>query len=112
MKTGSYIPAFEVTLHYASFEQDNLPIEVKIDLLLLDLYTTAGLLLGKLDGISSSLPNLDSVSVMFVFREALSSCKISGSTFNIMEALKRTLSRNNGDIESINSYIKTLNYGL
>jgi Fic family protein len=79
------------------------------------LHTEATLQLGKLDGITQILPDLDFFIFMYVRKEAALSSQIEGTTATMIDAIQaeaeitRNLPR---DVADIQGYIKALNYGL
>lgn len=73
----------------------------------------AYLLLGRLDGISITLPDMDLFVSMYVQKEAVISSQIEGTQASLIDVLQKD--RNNGkikDTEEIVNYIKATNYAF
>lgn len=71
-------------------------------------------LIGKLDGITHTLPDLDFFLDMFVAKDAESSAQIEGTKATIVDALEidAGLATEETDGSDILFYIKALNYGI
>ncbi len=71
-------------------------------------------LLGKLDGITLTLPAIDFFLKMFSFKDATSSSQIEGTRATMYDALEvsANLDTKQSDAYDIIFYIKALNYGL
>jgi len=71
-------------------------------------------MLGKLDGISQLLPDVDFYLLMFVRKEAASSSQIEGTQATMINAIEAEISSQHTtkDVEDIIYYIKSLNYGI
>ncbi len=72
-------------------------------------------LLGKLDGITQLLPNIDFFLFMYIRKDAASSSQIEGTRATMLDAIEaeaKTDSRLPEDVDDILHYIKALNYGL
>ena len=72
--------------------------------------------LGRLDGISSILPNPDLFLYMFVRKEAVLSSQIEGTQSSLTELLefenlKRT-SSSIDDVKEVSNYVKAMDYGV
>lgn len=79
------------------------------------LHARAVLSLGKLDGITQLLPNLDFFIFMYIRKEATRSNGIEGTKATIVDVIKSEAeieSRFPGDVERILHYIKAMEYGL
>ncbi len=80
------------------------------------LLKTAGAdrLIGKLDGITHTLPDVDFFLRMFVAKDATSSAQIEGTRATIIDALEMEsgVATKDTDAEDIIYYIKTLDYGI
>lgn len=74
----------------------------------------AGRLVGKLDGITHTLPDVDFFLSMFVAKDAESSAQIEGTKATIIDAIemKAGIATKETDADDILYYIKALNYGL
>jgi len=75
---------------------------------------TAERLVGKLDGITQTLPAIDFFLKMFAFKDAASSSQIEGTRATMSDALKLSadLGSHQPDASDIIHYIKALNYGI
>ena len=71
-------------------------------------------LVGKLDGITHTLPDVDFFLSMFVAKDAESSAQIEGTKATIVDAIemKAGVATKKTDADDILYYIKALNYGL
>ncbi|MSU56090.1 MAG: Fic family protein [Candidatus Taylorbacteria bacterium] len=70
-------------------------------------------LIGKLDGITHTLPDVDFFLHMFVAKDAESSAQIEGTRATMMDALEKTagVASTETDADDILYYIKALEYG-
>lgn len=70
-------------------------------------------LLGKLDGITQILPNMEFFLRMFSYKDATSSSQIEGTKATMAEAVEASagIDGNQSDAADIIFYIKALNYG-
>lgn len=73
----------------------------------------AGRLVGKLDGITHTLPDVDFFLYMFVAKDATSSAQIEGTKATMVDALEKDagIATEETDADDILFYIKALNYG-
>jgi len=71
-------------------------------------------LVGKLDGITHTLPDVDFFLNMFVAKDATSSSQIEGTQASMVEAIEKDagVSGSQNDADDILFYIKALNYGI
>ncbi len=71
-------------------------------------------LIGKLDGITHTLPDVDFFLRMFVAKDATSSAQIEGTKATIVEAIERDagIDSKETDADDILYYVKALNYGV
>ena len=77
--------------------------------------TEAERLIGKLDGITDTLPNVDFFLRMFVIKDATSSSQIEGTRATMIDAIEMEAGFENNkqtDADDILFYIKSLNYGV
>jgi Fic family protein len=76
--------------------------------------TEAERLIGKLDGITQTLPDIDFFLKMFVAKDAESSAQIEGTRATLIDAIEKAANIDNSstDAEDILFYIKALNYGI
>lgn len=75
----------------------------------------ATLKLGKLDGITQLLPDLDFFLFMYIRKDAASSSQIEGTQATMMDAIEAESNTNDGlpdDVDDILHYIHALRYGL
>ncbi len=76
---------------------------------------TATLRLGKLDGITQLLPDVDFFIFMYIRKDAAASSQIEGTQatmIDTIEAESKTSVKLPGDVDDILHYIKALNYGI
>ena len=76
---------------------------------------TATRLLGKLDGITQLLPDMDFFIFMYIRKDAASSSQIEGTRATMIDAIEaegKVSSDIPDDVDDILHYIKALNYGL
>ena len=74
----------------------------------------AMLVLGKLDGITQLLPDVDFFLLMYIRKDASSSSQIEGTQATMIDAISvesATSSHHPDDVSDILHYIKALNYG-
>src|SRR3989338_161652 len=79
------------------------------------LHAKASLMLGKLDGITQLLPDLDFFIFMYIRKEAARSSEIEGTKATIIDVIKSEAqieSRFPQDVERIVHYIHAMEYGL
>lgn len=102
---------------YKAFIPDKFPPEEQIVLNLKtqQLHAKAALMLGKLDGITQLLPDLDFFIFMYIRKEAARSSEIEGTKATIIDVIKSEAqieSRFPKDVERIIHYINAMEYGL
>ncbi|MBI4175113.1 Fic family protein [Candidatus Berkelbacteria bacterium] len=79
------------------------------------LHACAALLLGKLDGITQLLPDLDFFIFMYIRKEAARSSEIEGTKATMVDVMKAEAEIESvlpDDVERILHYIQAMNYGL
>ena len=80
------------------------------------LHAKAVLMLGKLDGITQLLPDLDFFILMYIRKEAARSSEIEGTKATIVDVIKSEAeigtNRFPQDVERITHYISAMEYGL
>src|SRR3990172_7416782 len=72
-------------------------------------------LLGKLDGITQLLPDVDFFLFMYIRKDAASSSQIEGTQATMIDAIEaeaKTSESLPSDVDDILHYIRALNYGL
>jgi Fic family protein len=103
---------------YAAFVPAPLPPDppLVLDRELIGLLSDADRALGRLDGVSTVLPNPDLFVAMYVRQEAVLSSQIEGTQSTLEDVLQfevdergRSLPK---DIREVVNYVKALNYGL
>ncbi len=75
----------------------------------------ANLLLGKLDGLTTLLPDIDFFIFMYIIKEAAFSSQVEGTKANLTDALQAEIERTPDlpdDVDDILHYIKAMNTGL
>lgn len=75
----------------------------------------ASLMLGKLDGITQLLPDVDFFNFMYVQKDAAASSQIEGTKATMINAIEAQVQKPDSmppDVDDILHYIKALNYGL
>jgi len=75
----------------------------------------ATLSLGKLDGITQLLPDVDFFPFMYICKDAASSSQIEGTRATMIDAIEATAKTSEKlpeDVDDILHYIQALNYGL
>jgi len=81
----------------------------------LGLLERATVLLGRLDGITELLPDVDFFIYMYVTKEASLSSQLEGTQATMIDALKAEASLREGlpaDVDDIIRYVEAMNYGL
>lgn len=114
MKIGNLV---QQPTGYKAFIPDKFPPEEKIVLSpkTQQLHAKAVLMLGKLDGITQLLPDLDFFIFMYIRKEAARSSEIEGTQATIVDVIKSEAqieSRFPQDVERIIHYINAMEYGL
>ncbi|MBU4512864.1 Fic family protein [Patescibacteria group bacterium] len=75
----------------------------------------AARLLGKLDGITQLLPDIDFFLLMYIRKDAASSSQIEGTRATMIDAIAAEVKLDTNipeDVDDILHYIKALNYGM
>ena len=92
----------------------NPPVQLDREMILL--LSQADMALGRLDGMSTTLPNVDLFVAMYVNKEAVLSSQIEGTQASLIDVLAfeadAAFPENPQDIEEVINYINALNYGL
>jgi Fic family protein len=79
------------------------------------LHAKASLMVGKLDGVTQLLPDLDFFIFMYIRKEAARSSEIEGTQATMVDVIKTEAEIENklpDDVDRILHYIKAMNYGL
>ena len=114
MKVGQLI---QQATGYKAFIPDKFPQKEYINLnsKTQRLHAKASLMLGKLDGITQLLPDLDFFIFMYIRKEAARSSEIEGTRATMIDVIKSEAEIGNKlpeDVDRILHYIKAMNYGL
>lgn len=101
---------------YEAFIPEKFPAPeiLELDKELLQKAALAERLIGKLDGITHILPDVDFFLSMYIIKDATYSAQIEGTRATIMDALEMDAGVNvkDTDADDILFYIKALNYGI
>ena len=104
---------------YESFIPQKLPPkpEIKIDMDMLTLLSEADNRLGRLDGITETLPNPELFVAMYVKKEAVLSAQIEGTQASLADVLNDQSSKNKTEyspdgVKEIVNYVNAIYYGL
>ncbi len=114
-RSGSYKKMLHGELAYSSFVPTPLPPKPPVEMSeeMLKLLGTAHHLLGKLDGISVTLIDVDFFIAMYVRKEALLSSQIEGTQASLDDILDPHIEENtNLDVTEVVNYIKTTDYAM
>jgi Fic family protein len=110
-RSGMYVNNLSGALLYQSFQPASLPPtpNIMVDEDMNNLLKKAYQILGKLNGVSSLLPNKDLFISMYVRKEALLSSQIEGTQATLDDIFDPTISKNiNADIEEVLNYLSAL----
>ena len=102
---------------FKAFTPSKFPPTVRIELIgkTERLYSAALRSLGKLDGITHLLPDIDFFILMYVRKEAAHSSQIEGTKATMLDSLRAEVEPVSGadsDVDDIVHYVKAMNYGL
>jgi Fic family protein len=102
---------------YIAFIPNEFPLDegIILGIKTQQLHAKAILLLGKLDGITQLLPDLDFFILMYIRKEAARSSEIEGTKATIVDVIKSEAEiehRFPDDIDRILHYIQAMEYGL
>lgn len=102
---------------FRAFLPAELPPDPPIDLgSLTELLSEADRAIGRLDGVSATLPNPDLFVAMYVRREAVLSSQIEGTQSSMDDVLAFELDANAkrlpNDVEEVVNHVAAMNYGL
>lgn len=116
-RTGHYITSSSAQEKFQAFVPANLPFTSPLVLEELQgKLAEANLLLGKLDGITSKLPDINLLLYFYVRKEALLSSQIEGTQSSFDDLLlyesHEVPSVPVDDVEEVSHYVAALNYGL
>lgn len=98
---------------YKSFVPKRLPPTppVNIDPEMLSLLSKADRKLGRLDGVTQTLPNPELFVAMYVRKEAVLSSQIEGTQASLTDVLTEEKLKH-GEVLDVINYVKAMNYGL
>jgi Fic family protein len=114
MKIGKLV---QQPLGYTAFIPDKFPPDepIVLNAKTQKLHARAVLTLGKLDGITQLLPDLDFFILMYITKEATRSSEIEGTRATIVDVIKSEAEIEHNlpqDVERILHYIGAMEYGL
>jgi len=115
MRAGNYVKQLD---GYRAFIPTPLPPEppLEMDRELTRLLSETDHALGRLDGVTSILPNPDLFVSMYVRHEAVLSSQIEGTQSTLEDVLQFEIDANGEDypkdVEEVVNYVRAMNYGL
>jgi len=115
MRAGKYVTQLD---GYRAFIPAPLPPVPPLDMdrELTRLLSEADHALGRLDGVTSILPNPDLFVSMYVRHEAVLSSQIEGTQSSLVDVLQFEIDANGEehpkDVEEVVNYVRAMNYGL
>lgn len=116
MRAGTYIQQLTGDVKYRAFVPEFLPFPLRNDPILEDLLSKANLAIGRLDGITEILPDVDFFILMYVRKEATLSSQVEGTQATFADVLKAEAriedSEIHKDVDEILNYINAMHYGL
>lgn len=115
MRSGKYITQLKGELEYKAFIPNPLPFDLKKNPEMDTLLSEANLSLGRLDGISEIVPDVDFLTMMFGTKEATFSSQVEGTQATFADVLKIKARIEDkkipSDVREIVNYIKAMNHG-
>src|SRR3989344_1727185 len=116
MRAGQYIKQLKGDLEYKAFVPNFLPFQIELDDELQTLLTKAHSALGRLDGVSEVVPDVDFFVRMYVNKEATLSSQVEGTEATLADVLragaKIEVSKSPSDVKEIQNYVSAMNHGL
>lgn len=103
------------TAGYNTFIPKKLPPQppISLDLDMIHILSEADRKLGRLDGVTQTLPNPELFVAMYVRKEAVLSSQIEGTQASLSDVLGLdNSSEKNSDISDVVNYVNAMNYGL
>ncbi len=101
---------------YTSFVPNKLPPSnpsIKLDQELLKALSDADIMLGRLDGVTQTLPNPDLFVAMYVRKEAVLSSQIEGTQASLTDLFEDSEDENKiKHVTEIVNYVNAMNYGI
>jgi Fic family protein len=116
-RIGQYVKQTRESIEYNAFIPNEFPPRSGFDLspALVKKANTATLFLGKLDGITRLLPDVDFFIFMYMRKDATSSSQIEGTNATMVDAIEaesKTSDTLPPDVDDILHYLKAMNFGL
>jgi Fic family protein len=116
MRSGKYVQQSKGDRKYTAFIPEILPFKLKDDPVLHGLLSKADLAVGRLDGITEILPDVDFFILMYVRKEATLSSQVEGTQATFADVLKASAriedDETHKDVDEILNYINAMNHGL
>jgi len=116
MRSGKYVTQLKGDAEYKAFIPNPLPFEINMDEELQMLLSKADLALGRLDGITETLPDVDFFILMYIRKEATLSSQVEGTQATFADVLNAEANVEDleihKDVDEILNYINAINYGL
>lgn len=116
MRSGSYITLKGDAGAYKAFVPSTLPFNIESNEVLQGLVSKADLALGRLDGITELLPDVDFFILMYIRKEATLSSQVEGTQATFADVLMAEANipdiDESKDVDEILNYIAAMNYGL
>ena len=116
MRSGQFITQLKEDIKYKAFIPNPLPFKLKKDAELEALLSKANLALGRLDGISEIVPDINFLTLMYAKKEATFSSQVEGTQATFADVLKTEAKIEDkkipSDVKEILNYIEAMNYGI
>jgi Fic family protein len=114
MKIGNLV---QQSTGYKAFVPNKFPLiePIVLNSKTQQLHAKAVLMLGKLDGITQLLPDLDFFIFMYITKEATKSSEIEGTRATMVDVIKKKVdieSKYPQDVDRVIHYIRSMEYGL
>jgi Fic family protein len=114
MRSGKYVTQLKGDAEYKAFVPNPLPFEINMDEELQMLLSKADLALGRLDGITETLPDVDFFILMYIRKEATLSSQVEGTQATFADVLNAEANVEDleihKDVDEILNYINAINY--
>lgn len=116
MRAGRHVWQSSGKARYRAFVPNELPFKLKVDNVLQAKLSEADQALGRLDGITEILPDVDFFVLMYVGKEATLSSQVEGTQATFSDLLKAEAhiedAEVHSDVDEIQNYVRAMNYGL
>lgn len=116
MRAGQYISQSGGKARYKAFIPNELPFKIKMDNVLQARLSEADQALGRLDGISHILPDVDFFVLMYISKEATLSSQVEGTMATFSDLLKAEAriedAEVHSDVDEIQNYIRAMDHGI